>query len=164
MLVVSRKIVFIENYAWLCGKGICSYNLVYNFLIYLLSLQDSVCVVPFSNAFWHGNKAFAKGSSQNEIVPLLIIFQYIKIIIIYSIYILYIHSIYIFTLAVTKIKIFHSCHTRVTFVSLVFDTCVVNQTKSSTMTKQNALENNLWFNLLTALVHWSGLQLLFCEL
>ena len=53
----------------------CSYNLVYNFLIYLLPLKSSVFVVHFSNAFWHGNEAFPKGSSQNEIVPLLVIFH-----------------------------------------------------------------------------------------
>ena len=29
----------------------------------------------FSNAFWHGNDAFPKGSFQNETVPLLIIFH-----------------------------------------------------------------------------------------
>ena len=63
-----------RNYAGTC-KGICSYNLVYNFLIQLLPLKSSVFVVHFSNAFWHGNKAFPKVSSQNEIVPLLIVFH-----------------------------------------------------------------------------------------
>ena len=58
------------NYAGTCN-GICSYNLVHNFLINLLPLQSSVFVVHFSNAFWHGNKAFLKGSFQNELVPLL---------------------------------------------------------------------------------------------
>ena len=52
-------------------KGICSYNLVYNLLIQLLRLQSSIFVVRFSNAFWHGNDAFPKGSSQNEIAFLL---------------------------------------------------------------------------------------------
>ena len=63
-----------RNYAGTC-KGICSYNLVYNFLIQLLPLKSSVFVVHFSNAFWHGNKAFPKVSSQNKIVPLLVIFH-----------------------------------------------------------------------------------------
>ena len=63
-----------RNYAGTC-KGICSYNLVYNFLIQLLPLKSSVFVVHFSNAFWHGNEAFPKVSSQNEIVPLLVIFH-----------------------------------------------------------------------------------------
>ena len=68
-----------RNYAGTC-KGICSYNLVYKFLIQLLPLKSSVFVVHFSNAFWHGNMAFAKVSSQNEIVSLLVIFnlQYSK--------------------------------------------------------------------------------------
>ena len=63
-----------RNYAGTC-KGICSYNLVYNFLIQLLPLKSSVFVVHFSNAFWHGNEAFPKVSFQNEIVPLLVIFH-----------------------------------------------------------------------------------------
>ena len=63
-----------RNYAGTC-KSICSYNLVYNFLIQLLPLKSSVFVVHFSNVFWHGNKAFPKVSSQNEIVPLLVIFD-----------------------------------------------------------------------------------------
>ena len=53
----------------------CKCNLGYNFLIYLLLLKSSVFVVHFSNAFWHGNEAFLKGSSQNEIAPLLVIFH-----------------------------------------------------------------------------------------
>ena len=57
-----------RNYAGRC-KG------TYNFLIWLLPLKSSVFVVHFSNAFWHGNKAFPKVSSQNEIVPLLVIFH-----------------------------------------------------------------------------------------
>ena len=63
-----------RNYAGTC-KGICSYNLVYNFLIQLLPLKSSVFVVHFSNAFWHGNKTFSRVSSQNEIVPLVVIFH-----------------------------------------------------------------------------------------
>ena len=63
-----------RNYAGTC-KGICSYNLVYNVLIQLLPLKSLVFVVHFLNAFWHGNEAFPKGSSQNEIVPLLVIFH-----------------------------------------------------------------------------------------
>ena len=41
-------------------KGICSYSLVYNFLIWLLLLEIPVFVVQFSNSFWHGNEAFLK--------------------------------------------------------------------------------------------------------
>ena len=50
-----------RSYAGTC-KVICSYHLVYNFLIQLLSLKSLVFVVHFLNPFWHGNKAFAKGS------------------------------------------------------------------------------------------------------
>ena len=56
-------------------KGICSYNLVYNFLIQLLPLKSSAFLVHFLNPFWHENEAFSKGSSQNEMVPLLVIFH-----------------------------------------------------------------------------------------
>ena len=60
--------------------GICSYNLVYNFTIQLIAIQllplkSLVFVVHFLNAFWHGNETFPKGSSQNEIVPLLVVFH-----------------------------------------------------------------------------------------
>ena len=63
-----------RNYGETC-KGICSYNLVYNFLIQLLPLKRSVLVVHFSNPFWHRNEAFPKVSSQNGIVPLFEIFH-----------------------------------------------------------------------------------------
>ena len=62
------------NYAVTC-KAICSYNLVFNRLMQLLPLKSSVFAVHFSNTFWHGNETFPKGSSQNEIVPLLVIFH-----------------------------------------------------------------------------------------
>ena len=45
-----------SNYAEVC-KGICGYNLAYNFFVYLLALKTSVFVVDFSNAFWHGKEA-----------------------------------------------------------------------------------------------------------
>ena len=63
-----------RNYAGTC-KGICSYNLIYNVLIQLLPLKSLVFVVHFLNAFWHGNETFPKGSSQYEIVPLLVVFH-----------------------------------------------------------------------------------------
>ena len=52
----------------------CSYNLVYNFLIYVLLLKSSVFVVNFLDAIWHGNEALPKGSSKNEVARLLVIF------------------------------------------------------------------------------------------
>ena len=137
ILVFSHKMVFIENEAVLlcvtmregARASTCSYNLVYNFLIYLLPLKSSVFVVHFSNAFWHGKEAFQKGSSQNEIVPLLVIFhfpcsKYIGVL------------KYVFIRVIIKIKIFHSCRTRVFRVALVLHSChicvacAVNQTRS----------------------------------
>ena len=62
-----------RNYAGTC-KGICSYNLMYKILIQLLPLKSSVFVVHFSSTFWHWNKAFPQVSSQNVVVPVLLIF------------------------------------------------------------------------------------------
>ena len=63
--------VFIENEAaLLCvtmqerdRASTCSYNVVYNFWIYLLPLKSSVFVVHILNAFWYGKEAFPKDSS-----------------------------------------------------------------------------------------------------
>ena len=97
----------------------CKCNLGYNFLIYLLLLKSSVFVVHFSNAFWHGNEAFLKGSSQNEIAPLLVIFHlpYSKCRGV---------KICFFTCAVIKIKIFHPCRTHVVRVALVLHHCHIH--------------------------------------
>ena len=40
----------------------------------ILNLKSSIFVVHFLDAIRHGNKEFSKGSSQNEIVHLLLIF------------------------------------------------------------------------------------------
>ena len=145
ILVVSHEIVFIENEAVTIRnyvgtyKIICSYNLVNNFLIQLLPLQNSVFAVHFSNEFWHGNMTFPEGSSQNKIIPLLVIF-YLPIVNTGV-------SKYVFTRVVIKIKIFHQCRTRAVRVALVLHSCrsfstrvelvplvsstrVVNQTRS----------------------------------
>ena len=53
------------------SKGIYSYNLVCSFFIQLFS----VLVVHFSDSFWHGNKAFVKDGSWNEIVLPLVFFN-----------------------------------------------------------------------------------------
>ena len=110
-----------RSYAGTC-KRICSYNLVYNFLIQLLLLQTSIFVVHLSNAFWYRNKAFPKGISQNEIVPLLLIFHIVN---------KGVQKLrkYVFTRVVIKIKIFtcvalalfvqNSCCTRVVRVPLM---------------------------------------------
>ena len=63
-----------SNYAGTC-KNICSYNLVYNFLIQLLPLKSLGFLVHFLHAFWYGNETFPKGSSQYEIFPLLVVFH-----------------------------------------------------------------------------------------
>ena len=63
-----------RNYAETC-EGICSYNLVYNFLMQLFPLKSLVFVVHFLNALWHGKETFPKSNSQNEIVPLLLVFH-----------------------------------------------------------------------------------------
>ena len=94
----------------------CSCNLVYNFFIYLLPLKCSVFVVHFLNAFSHGNEAFTKDSSYNEVVCLLVTFHLpyskcrgVKIC-------SYQNQNY-------QIKIFHSYRTRIALVSLVSHAC-----------------------------------------
>ena len=113
-------------------KGICRYNLVYRFLIQLLPLKSSVFGVHFPNAFWQGNEAFPQFSSQNEIVPLLVIFHlpYSK----YRGVKIYFHSCR--TRVVRLALVPHSqhsccsCLTLVALVQLVSGTRVVNQTRS----------------------------------
>ena len=134
-----------RNYAGTC-KGICSNNLVYNFLIQFLPLKNLVFVVHFSYAFWHGNEAFPRISSQNEIVPLLVIFHLpyrkyrgVKICFYlcryqnqsFSLVSFVQHSCH--TLVVRVAVVSHLCRIRVasvTFVSRVSGTRVVNQTRS----------------------------------
>ena len=59
MIENEVALLCVTNYAGTC-KGICGYDLVYNFLIQLLPLQNPVFMVYFSNAFWYGNEAFLK--------------------------------------------------------------------------------------------------------
>ena len=106
-----------RNYAGTC-KGICSYNLIYNVLIQLLPLKSLVFVVHFLNAFWHGNEAFPKGSSQNEIVPLLVILHLPYTIVNIEVW------KYVVTRVVIKINFFRLCRTRVARVALGC-TCVI---------------------------------------
>ena len=130
MLVFSHKMVFIENEAaLLCvtmrehtRASTCSYNLVYNFLIYLLPLKSSVFVVHFSNALWYGNKAFLKGSSWNEIVPLLVIFHlpYIRYRGVKICFYTYSYQNRDFSLLSYSC---HPCSTRVTLVSFMKHSC-----------------------------------------
>ena len=106
----KRGCATVRNYVGAC-KGICSYNLLYNFLMQLFPLKILVFVAHFLNAFWHGKETFLKSSSQNEIVPLLIVFllPYNK----------YKGLKKCFYLCGYKIKIFRSCRTRVVCVALV---------------------------------------------
>ena len=109
-----------RNYACTC-KGICCYNLVYSFLIYLSPWESSVFVVHFSNAFRDGNETFPKGSSENEVVSLLVIFH-----------LPYSYTgvwIYVFTFVVLKIKIFHSFRTRVVRIALLLYSCYLCRTR-----------------------------------
>ena len=123
------------TYAEMC-KGICRYNLVYKFLIQLLPLKSSVFVVHFPNAFWHGNEAFPQVSSQNETVPLLVIFHlpYSKYrgvkICFYSCryqnqnFSLVSHSCRSCSIRVALVSfVQHSCHTCVALMSLVSHSC-----------------------------------------
>ena len=158
-----------RNYAGTC-KNIRSYNLLYNFLIQFLPLKNSVFVVHFSNAFWHGNKAFPKVSFQNEIVLLLVIFHLpyskyrsVKICFYSSRYqnqnfSLVSHSCCSCSTRVALVLfvqhscrtcvalVSHSCHqcrtrvARFALVLLVSGTCVVNQTRSKIMTKEQCFQ------------------------
>ena len=115
----------------------------------LFPLKSLVFVVHFLNAFWHGNETFPKGSSQYEIVPLLVVFHlpYSKYkgvkICFYSCryqnqnFSLVSHSC---RLCITRVALVplvqHSCHTsvalvshscltRVSLVSLVSQSCCI---------------------------------------
>ena len=117
-----------RNYAGMC-KGICSYNLVYNFLIQLLPLQTSV----FAVTFWHSNEAFPKGSSYNEIIPLLLIFhlryskyRVVKICSYSCRYQDQNFSLVSFTF-VSFVQ--HSCRTRVVCVALMSHSCFLCSTR-----------------------------------
>ena len=110
-----------RNYAGTC-KGICSYNLVYNFLIQLLPLQSSVFVVHFSNAFWYGNEAFPKGSSCCSPCSLSFVTQLIQGY--ENIFSLVSLSKSKFLTRVVRVaRVSHLCRTYVAFVLLVSHSC-----------------------------------------
>ena len=100
----------------------------YNLLIQLLPLQSSVFVVLFSNAIWPRNKASPKGSFQNGIVPLLVIFH-----LSYSNYIVVVIKIKFFCscrICIVRVALVpHSCRTRVVRVSLVLHLCCICATR-----------------------------------
>ena len=49
-MVFPEKEATMRNYVE-TRKGICDYNLVYNFFVYFLPFKSSLFVVHFSNAF-----------------------------------------------------------------------------------------------------------------
>ena len=131
-----------RNYAVTC-KGICSYNLVCNFLMQLFPLKGLVFVVHFFNAFWHGKETLPKSSYQNEIVRLLIVFhlsnsKYKSVkISFYSCLIsknMFLLMSHLCRTRVARVSLVSysccQCYTRVAFVSLVSGNRVVNQTRS----------------------------------
>ena len=78
MLLFPHKIVFIGNEAALLGVTMQERARAFAatmVLIQLLPLKSLVFVVDFLNAVWDGNEAFPNGSSQNEIVSLLVVFH-----------------------------------------------------------------------------------------
>ena len=111
-----------RNYAGTC-KGICNYNLVYNFLIQLLPLKNSVFVVHFSNAFSYGEEAFPKVSSQNEIVPLLVIFHWPYCENMFLLVLLSKSKIFTRVALTSFVQVSHSCRSCSTRVALVSHLC-----------------------------------------
>ena len=117
-------------------KGICTYNLVYIQLIQLLPLKNLVFAVHFLNTFWHGNETFPKGSSQNEIVPLLVFFhlpysKYKGVKIFLSVPLskseFFIRAALVsfvqYSCRTRVALVSHLCHTRIARVSLVSHSC-----------------------------------------
>ena len=82
MLLVSHKMIFLRkrdcvfmrNYAETC-KGICGYNLMYNFFIQLLPIKSYVFVAEFFKGIYHENEAFPKATPLYGNVPLYVIFH-----------------------------------------------------------------------------------------
>ena len=81
MLLFSHKMVFIENEAaLLCvtmrerARALQLQSSVQRFDIAFVIEKFNFCGTLL-NAFWHGNEAFPKDSSSNEIVALLVVFH-----------------------------------------------------------------------------------------
>ena len=88
-------------------------------------MQLLVFVVHFLNAFWHGKETFPKSSSQNEIVPLLIVFHlpYSKYKGVKMFLLVSLSKSKFFTRAALVSLVQHSCYICVTLVSLVSHSC-----------------------------------------
>ena len=134
MLLVSHK-MFIENKAALLCKTIQVSVRVFattiqhiTFLLRLLLSQISIFVVHFSNTFWYGNETFPSGSSQNEILLLLIMLH--LPLVPYSCCSCRTHD--------ARVSfVLRWCRTRVTLVSLWSGTRVVKQTRSFLITRNS---------------------------
>ena len=127
--------VTVCNYAGTC-KSICSYNLVYNFLMQLFPLKSLVFAVHFLNAFWHGQETFPKSSSQNVIVLLLIVFHLphskykgLKMFLLVPL-----SKSKFFTCVTLVSFVQHSCRTRVVSVALVSHLCSSCLTRVTSVT------------------------------
>ena len=138
-----------RNYAGTC-KVICSYNLVYNFLVLLFGITKfSFCCALFKRILAY-ERVFPKGSSQNDIVPLLVIFhlpynKYTGVKICFHLC-RYQNNFFCScptcvvgfnTRLVLALHLCCSCSSRVALVWLVSGSRVVNQTKQKKSVKNN---------------------------
>ena len=133
MIENEVALLCVTNYAGTC-KGICGYDLVYNFLIQLLPLQNPVFMVHFSNAFWYGNEAFLKVVLKIKLLHSLQSFtchmvnigewKYIFTRVVIKVFSLESHSCCsCSTRVVREALLSHSCRSCLTRVSLVLHSC-----------------------------------------
>ena len=108
MLLVSHKIVFIENEAALLYVPMREHTEGFAAIIQLIAYMSSFFVVHFSNAFQHGKKAFPKSSSFIQLIQ---------------------GCENMFSLAqLSKSKFFHPCRNRVVRTGLVSHLCCTHVT------------------------------------
>ena len=119
---VQRNLTFILNVLSESSIHFTQLSIVLdqkNVLMQLFPLKRLVFVVHFLNAFWHGKETFPKSNSQNEIVPLLIVFHlpYSKYKGVKICFYLCRYQNQNFSL------VLHSCHSCSTRVALVSHSC-----------------------------------------
>ena len=132
----KMRLPSVHNYARMC-KDICSYNLVYNFLMQLLPLKVSFCGTLFKHILAL-KRDISERQFLHEIVPLLVVFhlQYSKYkgvkICFYPchyqnpIFSLVLHSCRSCSTGVLLVShSYYSCLTRVALVSLVLHLCCI---------------------------------------
>ena len=122
---VQRNLTFILNVLSESSIHFTQLSIVLdqkNVLMQLFPLKRLVFVVHFLNAFWHGKETFPKSNSQNEIVPLLIVFHlpYSKYKGVKICFYLCRYQNQNFSLVLHSCR---SCSTRVILVSLVQHLC-----------------------------------------